>query len=165
MPKISFVRSFTSFNENSTANTQLAYDFLLHRRKLMMSIYHELRALYNFHSTSRVFPLQTIAGFKPTIRLGRANQRVNPARIQNFNRKIKAKKLRSTNSNYLVDYKLANKSVNPTKIQCLAHRIQQWIQKLRFRSFMIVLTNYLEPVWQVCFVNFFLSFFKNPWKF
>ena len=69
MPKISFVRSFTSFNENSTANTQLAYDFLLHRRKLMMSIYHELRALYNFHSTSRVFPLQTIAGFKPTIRL------------------------------------------------------------------------------------------------
>ena len=63
MPKISFVRSFTSFNENSTANTQLAYDFLLHRRKLMMSIYHELRALYNFHSTSRVFPLQTIARF------------------------------------------------------------------------------------------------------
>ena len=48
---------------NERTNTQLAYDFLLHRRKLMMSIYHELRALYNFHSTSRVFPLQTIARF------------------------------------------------------------------------------------------------------
>ena len=56
-------------SDHSATNTQLAYDFLLHRRKLMMSIYHELRALYNFHSTSRVFPLQTIAGFKPTIRL------------------------------------------------------------------------------------------------
>ena len=63
MPKISFVRSFTSFNENSTANTQLAYDFLLHRRKLMMSIYHQLRAsaLYNFHSSELPTRNSTVA--------------------------------------------------------------------------------------------------------
>ena len=49
MPKISYVRSFNNKRVEWTY-TQLAYDFLLHRRKLMMSIYHEVRALYNFHS-------------------------------------------------------------------------------------------------------------------
>ena len=43
---------------NLAWNTQLAYDFLLHRRKLMMSIYHELRALYNFHSRLRLLNTQ-----------------------------------------------------------------------------------------------------------
>ena len=40
--------------------TQLAYDFLLHRRKLMMSIYHELRALYNFHSRLRLLNTHSV---------------------------------------------------------------------------------------------------------
>ena len=47
-------------SDHSATNTQLAYDFLLHRRKLMMSIYHQLRAsaLYNFHSSE--LPTRTL---------------------------------------------------------------------------------------------------------
>ena len=50
-------------SDHSATNTQLAYDFLLHRRKLMMSIYHQLRAsaLYNFHSSELPTRNSTVA--------------------------------------------------------------------------------------------------------